>query len=299
MLANFFGKSKPISIVVTILLFFVLYSFAVIGGKVPFQISVLPLFLLVFGIVIFIIVKNNLTFDNSYAFLIFVILIGFFPRSIQINATFYANLTLLLFLRKAYSLQSSKKLFQKLFDAGFWLGISFLTEPFIVVFGLLLYTSIYFHKRLTIRTLIIPALGFFVPVFLYFTYTFWHDKTVDFKRLFIWFTNYNFDLYKNSNYLFLICFIGFFVLISGFFKTPRALAIKNDFRKNWILILLHFSLSLVLLILTKNKNESEFLYILFPSALILANGLEIYQKKRISDITLFLFLIIAITTSFM
>ena len=111
MLANFFGKSKPINFIVLFVLFLGYFVLSIFSKELSFNlVKELGWFLVVFSVYNFIIAKNLLTYDNSFAFLFFVILIGFFPDTIQINKTFYANLTILLFLRKVYSLQSSKNI---------------------------------------------------------------------------------------------------------------------------------------------------------------------------------------------
>lgn len=299
MIANFFGKSKPINVLVISVIFLCIYIFAVISGKIALNFFVLVAFLVTLSIIYFILVKNNLTFDNLYAFLFFVILTAFFIQVFIPDTSVYANLTLLLFLRRAYSLQSLKAIFKKIFKAGLWLGVSFIIEPFSVIFILLLYTSIYLHTKLTIRTLVIPIIGFCTSLFLYFTYCFWIDETANFNQLFYWFTDYDFSIYKNTNYLFSILFVSVFVLASIFLKTPKILPIKNTFRKSWLLVLVHLVLSIFLIVFTKNKNGSEFLYALFPCAIIMANGLELYQKKRASNVVLLLFFVCAILVNFL
>ena len=265
--------------------FFCLYFTTIISGKTNIQYFEKPLlFLVFFATVIFINIKNNLSFDNIYVFLICILLIGFFPSVLNINTVFYGNLALLLFLRKVFSLQSSVQSFKKIFDAGLWLGISFVLEPFSIVFGILLYLSIYLHQHLNFRKVIIPIIGFLLPVFLFFTYCFWFDKTAIYLNIFDWFTYYDFTLYREYRFLIPISIFCVFIFLSIVIKTPKTLAVKTDFRKNWILILFNFICALVLLITVKERNGSEFLYLFFPVAVIIANLIEVYEKKWFSDV---------------
>ncbi|MGB1041924.1 MAG: DUF6427 family protein [Tenacibaculum sp.] len=299
MLANFLGKSKPVNFVVLFALFLVYFSFSLISKEFSFEIlKELFWFLVVFSVFNFIITKNQLTFDNSYAFLFFVILIGFFSDVIAINTTFFACLTVLLFLRKVYSLQSSKNTFHKLFDGGLWLGISFLIEPYTALFGILLYLSIYLHKRYTYQTLLIPIIGFSSPVFLFFTYCFWYDNASNFYQLFNWNLSFNIDYYLNTNYLFPIILIGVFSVFSILLKTPKALAVLNTFRKNWILTLTHLVIALIITLVFKEKSGSELLLVFFPISIILTNGIEMFQKKWIADVVILLFLICSVVVNF-
>lgn len=284
MLTNFFGKSKPITILVILALFLYYFTIVLISNETS-SFSVLPYFLLILAIISFINTKNELSFDNSYVFLFSVILIGLFPETFKINTVFYSNLTILLLLRKTYSFQSSKKIIKKLFDSGLWLGVSFLIEPFSITFIVLLYFSIFLHQDINFRTLLTPLIGFVTPIFLYFTYCFWHDQTVQFFLVFDWFTSYELKLFAPSNSI-TTYLIGFLIVVAVFIKTPRAFSVKNDFRKSWILVVLNFICAFALVILIKDKDGSEFLYIIFPAAIIIANAIEVYEKKWFTDIAI-------------
>jgi len=284
MLTNFFGKSKPISFLVVFILFFCFYFTTVISGKTDIKHFEIPLlFLLLFAIIIFINIKNNLSFDNLYVFLVFILLVGIFPSLLKINTVFYSNLILLLYLRKIYSLQSPLKSLKKIFDAGLWLGIVFILEPFSIIFGLLIYLSTYLHQHLTFQKVTIPIVGFLIPSFLFFTYCFWFDKIDLFFNLFDWYTYYDLSIYKTTSFLIPISILSFFILLGILLKTPKALSVNNVFRKSWVLVLLNFLCATILLITIKERNGSEFLYLLFPTAVIIANLIEIYEKKWFSD----------------
>ena len=156
MLTNFFGKSKPINFIVLLLVFFCAFflnsfhSFSASEMKPFFMVEKTVFFLvltfLLFG-VNFIISKNNLTLDNSYALLFYLLVISFFSKYLYDYQVFLEYFLHLFFLRKVYSLQTLKEVFKKLFDAGFWLGVMCLMNPFLIVFSLLLFTAIIVHKR--------------------------------------------------------------------------------------------------------------------------------------------------------
>lgn len=308
MLANFFAKSKPITFVALGLLFVVYLFLALFTGfdiSFYFKNSIFSYFtfavllLLTFFFQNFIVVKNNLTFGNSYEFLFFILCLGLFPSSFLDEKTLIVNLLLLLFLRKVYSLQSSKNVFKKLFDGGLWLGISFLIEPFTLIFMFLLYGAIFIHKKTSLQTLLIPVVGFLTPLFLYFSYCFWYDALQDFYSLFIWFSYYDFENYKALNYIFPVSIIGLFGLISIFLKTPKTLSVKNTFRESWLVIILNLALTILFLIILKEHNGSEFLYLLFPIAIILANGLELVERTLIKEVLITVFFLSSLAVYFL
>ncbi|MFV0248438.1 MAG: DUF6427 family protein [Tenacibaculum sp.] len=300
MLANFFGKSTPANFIVLFLLYLCYFTIALFyrGLSVLSATKELFLFLIIFSIYNFIILKNKLTLNNSYAFLFFVVLLGVFINSVLIDNLFYANLTLLLFFRKVYSLQFSRNLTQKLFNSGLWLGLSFIIEPLTVFFVFVLYVSIYQHMRLNYQTLLTPVLGFFTPNFLYFTYCFWYDLDFGFLNSFLRITEFNFELYQSSNYLLSIAFIGFFTFLFVLIKSIKTFAIINLFRKKWIVVLSHFSFSIIVFLLIPEKSENEFLFLIFPISVILANGIELFQKKWYADVFILFFVVVSILNIF-
>ena len=192
MLANFFGKSKPVNFIIIIVLFFMYYvlDFIVVQN---FEINLdylfkflltFPLFLGLFFLFNFVISKNNLTRDDSYGFLLFVIGLGFLETVVLDYEIVLTYLLLFLFFRRLYSLRTLKIVYQKLFDAGLWLGVLVLISPSYVLYLILLYAAIYLFAKITIRTVLIPIIGLVTPFFLYFTYLFWNDDLATFNQLF-------------------------------------------------------------------------------------------------------------------
>ncbi len=300
MLTNFFSKSKPINYILILGLFVsyflieAIQQFSSTENYVDFflqYVKILGLFLFLFFFVNFIISKNNVTFDNSYAFLFFVLLIGLFPATIRHSKEMYVTILLLLAIRKVYSFQNTKALFQKLFDAGFWFGIAFLLAPFSVVYLLVLYVAVYIYQKITIQILLIPLIGFLVPVFLCFTYCFWYDKMTVFEELFVWKPSCDFEIYVTESYFYPLLFIGVGVLISLLIKTPLAFSISNTFKKTWAVLIMHFLVSVVFVLLLSERNGAEILFLFFPVAIILANGLEILKKRWLQEFILWLFFI--------
>ncbi|SNR17615.1 DUF6427 family protein [Tenacibaculum jejuense] len=287
MLTNFFSTTKPVNSMFIIGLFacYVVTSFFTNYIDVV-NIPLFLWFLTLFGIVNFVNSRNNLTFDNSYFFLFFCILLGFFPEVFKINTLFYSNLILIIYIRRVYSFQSSKNIIKKLFDSGFWIGISFLIEPYTLLFFPLTFIGILVHEHIDVRRIFTPIIGFSVPIILYFTYCFWYSELENFYNLLSWKTNYDFSIYNTSRYIILFSLLLILITLASILKTPKTFRVKNTFRKSWILICFHFFFSLVLVVLLSERSGTELLYIIFPAALIIANGFELFQKKWYSDIIL-------------
>ena len=302
MLANFFGKSKPVNFILIIALFLgyyilelFLYGFSTSTMK---DILVLPLFLVLFFLFNFVISKNKLTKDNSYAFLLLVVGLGFLPR-IYLDYTFVVSyIVLFLFFRRIYSLRTLKEVLAKLFDSGFWLGVLFLMSPAYLCFFLLLYSAILLSVKTNIKMLLIPILGFVTPVLLFFTYHFFRNEIESFYKLFDFEFWGDFSSYNSTNFLIVFLLFGITTFVSLFFKTGKIFSVSNKFKRSWILLILHLLIAICSLFLVSEKDGSEVFGILIPSTIIIANWLQSIERRLIVNVVLLLFIVTSFVIHF-
>ena len=307
MLANFLNKSKPINFIGLLIFFFFCYIINVLLSvfKNGFALDsllestiLLFLFLGVFFFYNFILSKNKLTFDNSFAFFLFTVLLVSLLAELSNFKSLILVIIYLFFLRKVYRLRTSRILIKKLFDCGFWLGVLFILEPLSILFLVIIFIGVFLHQKITLNTLFVPIIGFATPLFIYFTYLFWIDKTIEFTELFNYTFNYDIELYKSSKYIRFFTSIFIVSFVSIVFKSIATLAVNNTFRKSWYLLIANFLIVIIFLILKPEKNGSEILYILFPVSVICANGVELVKKQFIKNLLLYFFLIGSILLCF-
>lgn len=302
MIANFFKKSKPAGVILIISLLFIYYFFATfyiysnsISVKLLanrlFLFSLYVLWLMVFN---FIISKNKLTLDNLYGLLIGVIFLGTFYESLFSTNLLLSNIFLLFAFRKIYSLSSNLNTKIKLFDAAFWIGIASLIYFWSFLFFILIYVGIVLYKKISIRNLIIPIVGFIVPVFLYFTYYLYLNELPVFYQKFNFTFNLNFDNYSVVKYLLPIILFGSILVWSIIRVTPNIILINNRLKQTWILLLNHLIVSIVVVGFAMVKNGSEVLFLIFPAGIILGNFIPKLKSKVLKNILLFMFLAISI-----
>jgi hypothetical protein len=306
MLANFFGKSKPVNFIIITVLFlgyFILklfqeevevYNVAFFLEKSAF----LLLFLVLFFLYNFIIAKNKLTKDDSYAFLLFVLVLGANSSLFMGFRMLIVNILLLLFFRKIYSLKAYKSVIEKLFDAGFWLGICFLFEPFSIVFYLVLLVAVSLFLEISIRTILIPILGFATPVFIYFTYYFLTDSVAVFEKLFEFSPTFKYQLYNTAPNHLILGLLLVFVIVSILIKTGHIFAVSNKFKRSWSLLILHLLVSVVFVAFVKEKNGSELMIVFIPATIIIANWITSIEKKWLISTVLLLFFAASLAVHF-
>ena len=308
MLANFLEKSKPINFILYLGLFFCFYTRTIVSmlfeGEFAWHIvfkSILLfiIFLSIFFFFNFIVSRNRLTFGHSYAFYVFTLSLILFLKTLCNFETLNLLLIQLLFLRKVYSFQSSKKVIQKIFDSGFWLGILCLIEPFSILFFILIYASIFLQQKRTINNLITPIIGFISPLIIYFTYLFWNDAAIVFFEIFNIKIADTLFIFDKSDPSWIFWGILFLTLFSTVLKSPKVLSVNNSFKKSWILLIINAITSVVFAVTVSNKNGSKIVYFLIPASIIIANGFEVIQKKIVKNILIILLLGITVSTFFL
>lgn len=307
MLANFLEKSKPINFIIYLGFFFCFFVVALVRFYFDTDfnwillakaIGFLFLFMGVFFFYNFVITKNKLTFDNSYAFFVFVLMITVLVPSILTISDVSLLLIYLLFLRKIYSLRSSKNAIQKLFDAGFWLGILCILEPFLILFYIVLIAAVVLQQKITLHTIFTPVIGFVTPFVIYFTYLFWMDDTAMLMSIFQFYQNIDFAFIQNVALIWFFCAILLLSIVSILLKSPKALSVNNSFKKSWLLLLINLTIAILFVILIPQKKGAELVFLAVPSSIIIANGFEVIQKEMIKNILFSMMILGTIITFF-
>ena len=132
MLTSFFGKSKPAHFLILgalIALGFVWSSFR--DSSNGFEVSALPQMALMLGVIIlsvillnFIVSKNHLTQTNAYAIFFYSCFITMLPIIFLNSEIIWANVFLLLALRRIISLRKDTNSKKKILDAAIWITVA-------------------------------------------------------------------------------------------------------------------------------------------------------------------------------
>lgn len=291
MIANFFNQTKPIDFLVLSFLVLLAFLSAVFNGfdgdislfTVLKYGSMLVASILTVFILNFIIRKNSLCEDNSYALLFYILFWAMFPASMLNGGVFASNFILLFAFRRLYSLRSALRTKEKIFDSAFWIGIASIFYLWSFVYLFLVYAAIWLFRKADWRNIWIPVLGYLTPVFLAYTYLLAFDDVERFMS--IWTFDFNFDLssYSDFRYLFPLLVIGLLFIFSIYPTTKRSLLAKIDFKSTWQLLIIHLAVSIFLMLIAPVKNGSEFSFLFFPLSVMFANFLQILEKYWIKE----------------
>ena len=307
MIANFFNKTKPIvHFIITIGLLVYFVSANLLFNLNEFSTLFLAEragiflgFIVMLLILNFIIQKNNLTQNNSYALLIVALLLGTFYETMFSNVLLFTNITLLLGFRKVYSLRSGTNTKQKIFDAGFWVGISALIDPWSIFYVALIYLAILIYQKMDVRNIFIPLIGIATPVFIFFTYCFYFDNLELFYGSWMFNPNLDFGNYNQFKYLMPIAFLLTLLIWSIVVLTPKIGTEGINVKRSWRLVLNHLLISVFIIISSPVKNGSELFYMVFPLSIIVANFLKKSATKSFKNLILYFILAISIVVYFL
>lgn len=307
MIANFFNKSKPVVLFIVILSLFIYYTTATILFEFNLfstlyfleRLGVFCVFAAFIFLVNFIIQKNNITQNNSYALLLIVLILGTFYETMFSNLLLFSNFVLLLAFRKVYSLRSGFNTKQKLFDAGFWVGIASLIYVWSFLFIVLIYLAILIYQKLDIKNFFIPIVGVVFPVFIYFTYCFYFDNLDLFYDKWIIDPNLNFGPYNQLKFLIPIAFLLTLILWSIISLTPKIVNKGVNTKRSWRLVLNHLIISATIIFLSPVKNGSEMFFMLFPFSVIVAKFLKKSDSNNFKNVILYLIVVISIAVYFL
>ncbi|MEE2801554.1 MAG: hypothetical protein VX550_05150 [Bacteroidota bacterium] len=161
MLHRFFETTQPIH--------YALYSgLVIVAGftsvfwfeQLSFQ-TVTTVLGLVFVLLLtqFILIKNELTQNSSYAFMSMSVLLCLLFPNVFSDWLWLANLLIFMSLRRLLSMRTRHSILAKIFDASFWITIASLIEPKFCLFFLPVFVGVFLWARNNYRFWVIPFLG--------------------------------------------------------------------------------------------------------------------------------------------
>ena len=307
MITSFFKTSKPIHYIIFSVVLMAL-SFYQRTFEVNFDSNLLNylnelayLFVLIASLftVIFIVTKNNLTQNNSFAALFFCLFIGVSPQVLEHTSTLISNLFILFSLRRILSLKNKKNIKKKLLDATLWICFATLFDSFSIFFFLPLFISLILYSAFEIRNVLIPFCGLLVFGTLWVVFGLVvHDHILDISMYLpiISFEAQNFIPQKNT--LFSL-FIATVLLcgITNYFLTNSS---KNRLNKSsMVLLMLIIVVSFTASLFSQGESKETYIFIVAPSAILMANFSETTKFSWITDVIIVsLFVLSAIQIPF-
>lgn len=288
MLTSFFGKSRPFIYFILGLFLVVAYFFSVISeneliftpSEVFFHLFICFLCVLSMLVLNFIIQKNQLTKNNTYAVFIFSSFIAMLPAIFLENKFIITNLLLLFALRRVMSLRTERNSSKKIFDASLWITLASLFYFWSLLFFVPLLIAIVQKPNTDYKQLLMPLAGFFAVLVLNTAFQLLATDSAT------WFLNwkqamsFDFSAYSAASVLIPVSVILTFYIWMGINKIAKISAMPLKERPNQLLLFYVGITAFVIALATPTKTGAEILFVLAPIAIVTANYIEPGEQVR-------------------
>ena len=256
--------------------------------------------MLVFAMLLldFIIRKNNLTGHNTFGVFIFSGLVAMLPVVFTSANIIFANVFLLLALRRMASLTSEKNIEKKIFDASFYITIAMLLQFWSVLFFAPLYWVISRSSVASFRMLFIPLAGVFAVLILWVTA---HLLMFDSVTWFLdWIPPLQFDFgtYNKANVLLPVAFIATLLVWTMVLRVLKFSSMPKKLQQNYRLITFVVITSMAMLFLGPIKTGAELLFLYAPLSIVATNYIERLKDILFKEMLLWAFVLLPIALLF-
>lgn len=281
MIASLFRKSTPFNytlLLVSVVVFCGIYEISGgTGDSRPEVFTRIGLFFLQLAslfILNFIVKKNGMSRDNSFAILFYFLFLLFFPSVFDDPNLLLSNFFILLAFRRLISLHSLKAPREKIFDAALWITIAAMFHFWSVLFMLLVFISVVFHVSRDYRNWILPIIGAMTAITIFLMFSLWLDPAridyviqgipMDFS------IDYFTDRRQNiaiSLYAPVVALVFIAMLIG---LATRPLILQSSFKK----VISAFVIAVVIFVISPDKSNNLLIYTFAPLAIMAGNIAE-------------------------
>lgn len=300
MITSIFNKSKPINFVIVFFIMLIAFTKANLPlFKESMSITTFfghtALFFLCCFLILtfnFIVSKNSLTQNNHYHILLFGLFFLMLPKSTIDKDILFANLFVLLGLRKVLSLRTESHSKTKLFDAAFWFAIASLFYFWAILFFILIFSTLILYADKRIKNWIIPfvALATVFVISISISIVF-YDGFFDIFNLSTG-ISYNYNNYNTPQYLIAITMLVSFGVWASIFYVKILKKKKKAFRPSFKVIFMAVIIAFVILVISPQKNGSEFLFLFAPLSIVVTNYIESIDEKWFKELFLAILIVV-------
>ncbi len=304
MISNFFSQSKPINfVVISVMLFivFVITKYMTLDLEVDALLitkQTLLFCVCLFSVFVFdfLVNKNNLTKNNSYKILLFVLFIAVLPETLLNSKTLIANLFILFALRRIISLRSKKEVKKKLFDASFWITVASLLYFWSVLFFILIFVALVVYVITDLKNWLIPIMGISTVAIIVLSYMIVMNIDIyDFLNNSIG-VSFDFSSLNSKRIIIGSTILFSFGVWSLFYYIKNIKSKTKSLRPSYSLIVIAAIISLVIIVVSPVKDGSEFIFLFAPLAIIMTNYLEVISEKWFKETLLWVLILTPVFT---
>ena len=288
MLTSFFGKSNPVNFLILGAFIIVGYLLGAIWGSpnifTPFSLLnhgfFMVLCVLSMLLLDFIIRKNHLTKNNTFAILFFSCFLVMLPVIFLHHKILLANAFLLLAIRRIMSLRNDKNSSKKILDASIWITVASLFYFWSLLFFIPLFIAVIQKPNTNYKQMLIPFTGF-VAVLIINT-----ALQLLVSDSFLWFAkwqdviSFDFSKYNSASVLIPVTLLFTFFIWAGIYRISKLSMVPLKERPNYLLLLYLSITALFVALAGPEKTGAEILFLLAPVSIIATNYIENFETER-------------------
>lgn len=300
MISSIFGKTKPINYIIVLVFLFLFYWFVHLilfkniynPEQLPLQIGILGILLLSILAVNFIVTRNKVSGANSFAILLYALLIVLFPETITDGRAVLCSFFILLAIRRIISLKSLKDIKFKILDATLWVLCASLCYDWAILFLILIFVAIYFYEPKNIRNWIVPLIGVLTFVLLLVGFLMLTNNLSFVKKHYEFSFNFE-DAYfldfANSTKLGAYVLVTTIMGIIAFLKIVK-LGVGRIITLR--LIAVAYCIGITLKFLITGEHVYPIIITFFPAVIFMNNYVETIEKPKLKELVLFVCVLI-------
>ncbi|GEQ84840.1 hypothetical protein ULMS_03480 [Patiriisocius marinistellae] len=228
----------------------------------------------------FIIRKNDVTENNTYAIFIYTIFLLMTPSVFGETNIIISAIFLLLSTRRILSLRTGRNIEKKLFDAGMYITLASLFYFWAILYFIIVFIAIFRLLSISFKLLLIPVLSF-ITVFT-LAVVFYLLKDDSFTWIFNWNQTGNFDFrgYNKIPILIPITMLISLLLWMGSSRLVKITSLSKKEKPAGFMILAIGVVTIFVVALSPQKNGAELLFLFFPVSILTTNYIEAASVKE-------------------
>lgn len=239
--------------------------------------------------------KNRLTKKNSYNLLFYGLFMVLMYQTFLDTKLVFANLFILLALRRIVSLRSQKDQKKKILDATIWISLATLLYFWSILFFTVLFAALLLNAISDVKNWLIPFLGvILVAILTSSVLIIFKIDISDYLDSFE--TGRSFDFSAlNVRQIIIAATIYFSYFIWALFYYLQNLKNKSkSYRPSYVVILFTAFIAIIIIIIAPEKTGAEFIFLVAPLALIVTNYIELISEKWFREILIWILILITV-----
>jgi hypothetical protein len=300
MLTNFFSKSNPVNFLIlgaAMVIAYIFFQFSTFNSGLELAellrvIAVSALLVFTIFLLDFVVRKNNLTRKNTLAVFVFIAFVLMTPSVFGNTDILIAEVCCLFAQRRVFSFTSEKNSEKKILDASLWLLLASFFYFYSFLFFAAVYYSILRMPKTSFRFLFIPPIAILAAFSIATSYFYLTENSFD------WFWNLvspiglDFSAYNSFELLIPTALFLSAIVWIGFYRLFKVSSIMRKERPNFVVLLVILLSSVAVSFAAPVKDGSELYFLIPPLAIAMADYIENREEKYISEIFLWVLMLL-------